>query len=236
MRKIVVLLLVLLVVLAVSGRTDLPVWTDITQWPEHSSPAGTGPSEPKERTPEEGGRHIYTWTDAKGVVHFSDRRPPAGQEAEVIAAQDYLVDTVSPDKAPSPKAAARSARKKKRRPKAKKRTRRQGKPEGKATGRVEIYTSDHCGYCTRAVAFLRAQNIPFTEYNIERSRAAKKRMRAAGGVRHVPFAVINGRKIRGFAEGTYRRALNLPERDPVSTRATGRAGRTVPGFRSSGRT
>jgi len=55
---------------------------------------------------------------------------------------------------------------------------------------------------------LRANNIEFTEYDIDKDRAAAVRLRSLGG-RGVPFAIINGQVIRGYSAEVYKRALGL---------------------------
>ncbi|MFA5514880.1 MAG: glutaredoxin family protein [Desulfuromonadales bacterium] len=77
------------------------------------------------------------------------------------------------------------------------------------TARVEIYTTSWCPYCVKAVKFLRANNIPFVEYDVEKDQQAARRQRELAGRGGVPFAIVNGQKIHGWSEQEYRRALEL---------------------------
>ncbi len=77
-------------------------------------------------------------------------------------------------------------------------------------GQVELYVTSSCPYCQKAMAYLKSKGIPFQAYNIERDADAasrKKKMDTQGGV---PFAVINGKKISGFSEEAYQKALGVP--------------------------
>ncbi len=73
---------------------------------------------------------------------------------------------------------------------------------------VELYTTSWCSYFKKAKAFLRSKGIAFIEYNIEKDKAAQKRMRSLTKSRAVPFAVINGQQIQGYSTSAYERALN----------------------------
>jgi glutaredoxin len=74
---------------------------------------------------------------------------------------------------------------------------------------VEIYTTSWCGYCKKAIHFLRTNNIPFNQYDIEKDPRAAKRMKALGGRGGVPFAIINEHKLYGFSENSYKRVLGI---------------------------
>jgi glutaredoxin len=74
---------------------------------------------------------------------------------------------------------------------------------------VEIFTTTWCPYCVKATSFLRANNIPFVEYDIEKDAQAAQRMQQLAGRGGVPFAIINGQQIRGWSEPAYKQALGL---------------------------
>lgn len=170
---------------------------------------------------------IYKWIDEKGVRHFSNIKPPDVSAAESVSAQKYTVPgIILPEKADRSLAAPPSRKVTKNTQKAGRKKKKSANSTNNIRDKVVIFTAGGCIYCRQALSFLRSHNIVFKEYNIDKDRAAKKKMRAAGGVQHVPFAVINGRKIFGFSEGRYRRALDLPESgNPPSgsrIRSTGR--------------
>ena len=154
---------------------------------------------------------IYKWIDEKGVRHFSNMRPLDINSVEALPAKEYTVPQITLQEKTAPTVATSAvtspSRKISKQTKSKKKKKQTAKI---STDKVVLFTANSCEYCKQVVTFLRSHRIAFKEYNIERDKAAKKKMRAAGGVQHVPFAVINGKKIRGFSEGSYRRALNLP--------------------------
>jgi glutaredoxin len=90
------------------------------------------------------------------------------------------------------------------------------KPFGRAivvaaqpTATVEIYVTSWCPYCTQAIRFLQNNNIPYVVYDIEKDSEAAKRKERLSPRKGVPFAIINGKKISGFSEQIYSRALGL---------------------------
>ncbi|MFW5722716.1 MAG: glutaredoxin family protein [Desulfohalobiaceae bacterium] len=73
---------------------------------------------------------------------------------------------------------------------------------------VEIFVTNWCPACKKAENWLRANDIPFTAHNVQKSRQAAQRMAALGGDGRIPFAIINGSKVVGFTPALYRKALN----------------------------
>ncbi len=178
-------------------------------------------------SPKEADDIIYKWVDEKGVRHFSNIKPSGVDNVEAVPAEDYTVPRITVQEKTAPPVATSAVTSPSRKISTKTKPRKKKKQTAKiATDKVMLFTANSCEYCKQAVAFLRSHRIAFKEYNIERDKAAKKKMRAAGGVQHVPFAVIQGKKIHGFSEGSYRRALNLPASRGLSSqqriRSTGR--------------
>lgn len=65
-----------------------------------------------------------------------------------------------------------------------------------------------CGYCKKAIAFLRKNNIAFNAYDIEQDLDAATRKKTLDpGYSGIPLAIINGAPIRGFSEDLYEEAL-----------------------------
>ena len=64
--------------------------------------------------------------------------------------------------------------------------------------KVEIYTRDFCGFCSRAKSLLESKNIKFTEYNIGMDPGLRPEMiqRSNGGLT-VPQIFINDDHIGG---------------------------------------
>jgi len=83
------------------------------------------------------------------------------------------------------------------------------KEEALAKPSVEIFTTPWCGYCKKAIVYLELNKINYKEYNVSADASAALRQQMLGGGSGVPFAVINGEKIRGWNKQAYARALGL---------------------------
>lgn len=64
--------------------------------------------------------------------------------------------------------------------------------------RVEIYTTDFCGYCSRAKALLASKGVEFLEYRAGGDPDRRREMieRSQGGSTY-PQVFINGRHVGG---------------------------------------
>ncbi len=66
---------------------------------------------------------------------------------------------------------------------------------------VKIYTTNYCGYCTRAKDFLRGKGISFEEIDVTGDDAARARLaEQAGGRKTVPQIFIAGEPIGGYTD------------------------------------
>lgn len=73
---------------------------------------------------------------------------------------------------------------------------------------VELYVTSWCPYCKQAKDFFRSKGIKITVYDIEKDeKAAARKMKLDGSGRGVPFAVVNGKYISGYAPDRYSDAL-----------------------------
>ncbi len=63
--------------------------------------------------------------------------------------------------------------------------------------KVEIYTSNSCGYCHMAKEFFSENNVEYIEHNISEDPEAKKAL-IKKGYRGVPVIDINGEEMVGF--------------------------------------
>ena len=146
---------------------------------------------------------IYKWVDDKGVIHFSDSAPQDISEtndAEEISSADPEPQENTPSNVENRNVGLppnffdildESS----------------GDPEVTAEPSVEIYVTSWCGYCNSAKNFFRSRGIEFAVYDIEKDKAAARRMRAMTNQRAVPFVVINGQGIQGYSEQAYELAL-----------------------------
>lgn len=65
------------------------------------------------------------------------------------------------------------------------------------TARVEIYTTDFCGYCSRAKALLASKGVPFEEYKAGGDPEKRREMIQRSGGYTYPQVFINGRSVGG---------------------------------------
>jgi glutaredoxin 3 len=68
------------------------------------------------------------------------------------------------------------------------------------TKRVQVYTTNYCGYCVRAKALLSRLNIAFEEIDVSNDGDKRDWLVSASGQRTVPQIFIDGRPIGGFVE------------------------------------
>ncbi len=74
---------------------------------------------------------------------------------------------------------------------------------------VEIFTTPWCGYCKKAIVWMEMNNVKYREYNVEANHTAALRQKMLGGGKGVPFAVVNGKKIKGWNQRAYAKALGI---------------------------
>ena len=67
--------------------------------------------------------------------------------------------------------------------------------------KVEMYTTQWCGYCARARALLQRKGVEFTEYDVEEEAGKREEARSrSGGRTSVPQIFIDGKYIGGSDE------------------------------------
>jgi glutaredoxin 3 len=66
--------------------------------------------------------------------------------------------------------------------------------------RIQLYTTDWCGYCFRAKALLDARGIAYEELSLDDDPAFRQRVYDLGGRWTVPLVVIDGQPIGGYQE------------------------------------
>ena len=70
-----------------------------------------------------------------------------------------------------------------------------------------LYGTEWCSYCARTRKFFRQNNIPFREYDIEKSSEGNAQYEQLGG-NGVPVVLINNQVIHGYDENAWRDALS----------------------------
>ena len=81
----------------------------------------------------------------------------------------------------------------------------QAEPNSAEAPKVVLYGTTWCGYCKKAKSYFRANNIAFTEYDIEKSASAKRDFKRMGGG-GVPLILVGEKRIRGFSPSKFAKA------------------------------
>ena len=66
--------------------------------------------------------------------------------------------------------------------------------------RVQVFTSDICGYCRAAKRLLSARGIAFDEVNVSRVQGAREALVERTGWRTVPVIEVDGELVGGYTE------------------------------------
>lgn len=82
-----------------------------------------------------------------------------------------------------------------------------GKVQEKSKAKVDLYVTSWCPYCHKAKAFFQSRNIAVNVYDIEKDSTAAARKQTLDPQGGVPFAVVNGTGIHGYAPEQYLQAL-----------------------------
>lgn len=67
-----------------------------------------------------------------------------------------------------------------------------------ANNEVVLYATSWCGYCQKTRELFAANNIPYVEYDIEKSDKRNREFKKLGGS-GVPLINVNGTIVRGYA-------------------------------------
>ena len=73
--------------------------------------------------------------------------------------------------------------------------------------KVELYVTSWCPYCKQAIQYFQSKGITPAIYDIEKDKKAAARKKKLDGRSGVPFAVVNGTPIHGYAPERYSTAL-----------------------------
>ncbi len=128
---------------------------------------------------------IYQWIDEAGQTHISDKPPATGAFHKI---------EVKPNTVSSPARPATAV---------------QPQPSAGPDKHVIMYSAEWCGICTRARRYFNANNIPFTEYDIDKSTQGRRDYNRLGG-RGVPLILIDKQRLNGFSAHTFQRIYQKP--------------------------
>jgi glutaredoxin len=72
-----------------------------------------------------------------------------------------------------------------------------------ADSRVTLYTTEWCGVCKRAKAFMQQNGVPFREWDVEKTEYGAIKFRQLGGT-GVPLITVGTEKMTGFDAAGFR--------------------------------
>ena len=138
---------------------------------------------------------IYIWTDENGVKHCSSTPPPNQSTAK----QYKEVESFSEGSKESQRSSGFNQ------PSVTEKT------KSKEYPKVVMYSTSWCGYCKKAKAWLQSHKIPFTEYDIEASKAYHRDYKAQGGTGGVPLIIVGEEKMKGWSEEHMKQLLGMTD-------------------------
>lgn len=133
------------------------------------------------------GADIYKWTDEYGRVHFGD----APQEIEKAESVDlsHINTYDAPSKIFIDKTLARPT----------------GVAKSARSG-IVVYSTTWCGVCVKAKNWLKANNIAFQEYDVEKTKRGKRDFKKLNG-RGVPIIMVGQQRMNGFSPSRMQQML-----------------------------
>jgi glutaredoxin len=130
---------------------------------------------------------FYKWEDESGATHITDYPPPQADSSKNIKVHK---ESSANSTANEEDEASRKVKQ---------------KEQKKAD--ITLYTKNDCADCDKAREFLKSKKVIFTEYNMDKDRAAAVKRKDIDDSEDVPFAIINRNQVYGFSESVYNRAL-----------------------------
>ncbi|MAX56819.1 MAG: glutaredoxin family protein [Alcanivoracaceae bacterium] len=127
---------------------------------------------------------IYRWVDDQGNVHFSDSPSEAhaseSLKLKINTFESVTYDSLSVELPPSEK-----------------------------RHRVVMYSATWCGVCTKARRYFEANNIGFTEYDVETSQTGKAGFEKLNG-KGVPIILVGDKRMNGFSAAIFETLYQKP--------------------------
>ena len=135
---------------------------------------------------------IYIWTDENGVKHCSSTPPP-----NQSTAKQYKEVECSPQES-----------NKMQNPQKSQETKKTKNRKSNQYPEIVMYSTQWCGVCKKAKAWLKSNKVPFKEYDIESSQEYRNEYQKLGGG-GVPLIMIGNEKMSGWSEGRMRELLGM---------------------------
>ena len=124
---------------------------------------------------------LYKWVDDQGNVHYGDSPHENANLKEITGkVSSFTSVTVEPFKFDP------------------------NNITPNASMRVIMYSTSWCGYCKKAARHFRKNNIPFKEYDIEKSAKGAREYKKLNG-RGVPVILIGRKRMNGFSAQAFDR-------------------------------
>ena len=73
--------------------------------------------------------------------------------------------------------------------------------------KVVMYATSWCPHCANARKYFKKNKIPYVEYDIEKSKQAKKKFDSIGGS-GVPLILVGEKRLSGFSESEFEKLLD----------------------------
>lgn len=83
------------------------------------------------------------------------------------------------------------------------------KAEGKQVKRVTVYSTPTCSWCNTLKAWLRKNNVPFSDIDVSRDEHAAQELVRRTGQQGVPQTDINGQVVVGFNQARLKELLEI---------------------------
>ena len=132
-----------------------------------------------------GHAELYKWVDQNGKVHYGDS-PPENVQLKKITGNVSSFSSVSVETfIYDPNLVTRR----------------------KKSRDVVMYSTSWCGVCKKAKRYFKSKNIPFTEYDIEKSEKAAREFKKLRG-RGVPVILVGDQRMNGFSAKNFDRIYN----------------------------
>lgn len=178
MKKIIII--AILIVVCFAGYLSYDLWR-FTNKSQNTTPV----------------KSIYSWKDTNGTYHFSDTKPDTVTDFTVSDAYQYaplpliyrIKHIISPTLDKITKLISQNGGSSK--------NKKGARSAPSTKNDVRIFTTERCGYCTKAKEYFTSKGIGYREYDIDKSASAKAEFKSHQG-RGVPLIIINGNKIFGF--------------------------------------
>lgn len=125
---------------------------------------------------------VYRWVGEEGTVHYSGQPGGDGNQAERVDMPEVNTADGVDVSAAEPGSSSTAA----------------------GGGEVVLYSASWCGYCDKARAYFKRNDIPFTEYDVEDSRKGRRDY-AQMDTNSVPVILIGDKRMVGFSADRFER-------------------------------